>query len=395
MSWKLKYETLFELKILHHFYLDNGKELYDNLSDMEKFRIQNKYRIQDFLSIAPVAQTMKFLSGNQILCKATDQGLITGVVRHKNEAGETKPLFAPNDPLVLSFRISIRDGLFNNYTSLPLKPNPGYVYYFTNESRFQKRIFPAITALNSVFKGGTSYYPGDMLVNNAANPTKLYIAQKKNKVNPSSAPEGNWKEDSLVDGKPLSYAGSNDLIRRSGHLFVYEITKDTDDVPVLEIEDRNGNPLTLKTVIETGEFNKVKTDLSLFPEGLYKATVTTDDGYSDEFLFYHTTDASAWAFVDICVKTADTSYDLLTSNGGLKSPVFTLRFKNRYTFWRYIGANFGAESVSDTMLPLTRQGYIPVKVKDKNGTLTTAELPNPAVQTIKPETDQIFSEIYV
>ncbi|WP_257657866.1 hypothetical protein [Parapedobacter lycopersici] len=75
--------------------------------------------------------------------------------------------------------------------------------------------------------------------------------------------------------------------------------------------------------------------------------------------------------------------------------VFTLRFKNRYTFWRYIGVDFGANSVSDTTLLLTRQGFIPVKVKDKNGVLTTTELPNPAVQMIKPETNQVFSEIYV
>lgn len=393
MNQNLTYETFFELKILHHFFLDNGEELYDKLSDKEKFKIQNKYRVQDFLSIVPTAHTMKLLSGNQILCKATDQGLITGV-RYKMEAGKKKPLVAPDDSLVLNFRISIHDGLFNNYTSLPLNPQPGYVYYFTNESSFQKRTSPALSALSNVFKSGTTYYPGDMLVNNATNPTKLYIAQKKNSTNPSSAAAGTWKEDTLVGGKLLSYAGSNDLIRRCGHIFVYEITE-TGKVPVLQIEDRNGNSLTLKTAIETGDFNKVKTDLSRFPEGLYKAKITASGGYSDEFLFFHTTDASAWAVVDICVKTADASYNLLTNEGTLKSPVFTLRFKNRYTFWRYIGSDFDANSVSDTTLPLTRQGFIPVKVKDKNGVLTTAELPNPAVQMIKPETNQVFSEIYI
>lgn len=396
MSLKLTYETFFELNVLHHFYLNNGEELYDNLTDQEKFRIQNKYSVHDFLSITPTAQTQALLASNQLIYKSTNKGLICGT-KYSLENDLKKPVVMPDENLCLSFKVNLNDGLFYNYTSLPFKAPTGYSYYFTNDASVSKRLFPSLTALYAVFKSGTEYYPGDMLVNNAANPTKLFIAQKRNSTSPTVAAitAGLWKQDALVDGKPLSYAGSNDLMRRFGNLFIYEATEEG-KIPLLSIEDRKGNLIPLITQVETGKYNKVKTELNNLPEGLYTAKITTADAsYADKFFFYRSVDLSAWAFIDICIKTGDAAYNLLTGDDVLKSPVFTIRFKNRFTFWRYIGKAFGPNSVSEAMLPLTKQGFITVKVKDKNDVLTTNDLPNPSPQMIKPESDQIFSEIYM
>jgi hypothetical protein len=233
-----------------------------------------------------------------------------------------------------------------------------------------------------------------MLVDNQATPTKLFIAQKKNNLNPTAGatPAGNWITDPLVGGKPLAYAGSSDLIRQFGRIFSYQATV-AGKAPVLTIKDRAGNVINIVTSMETGPLNIIKADLGGLPEGLYTAHLA-DTGYTDDFPFYYSTDASAWAFIDICVKTSGATYNLLQADTTLKSPVFSLRFKNRATYWRYIGKTFGAASVSDNALPLTRQGFISVKVNDVNNKPTTIDLPNATASLIKPETNQIFSDIF-
>jgi hypothetical protein len=145
--------------------------------------------------------------------------------------------------------------------------------------------------------------------------------------------------------------------------------------------------------VETGPLNIIKADMGNLPEGLYTAHLATA-GYTDDFPFYYSMDSSAWAFIDICVKTTGATYNLLQADTTLKSPVFSLRFKNRATYWRYIGKTFGAASVTDNALPLTRQGFIAVKVKDKNNHPTTIDLPNATASLIIPETNQIFSDIF-
>ncbi len=235
-----------------------------------------------------------------------------------------------------------------------------------------------------------------MLVDKLQTPTKLFIAQKKNNIDPSGDATGNWITDPLMNKKPLLYAGAPDMIRRIGRIFNYQVTV-ADKVPALTVKDRFGNTISnLISVIETGAYNQLKADLSALPEGLYYAHVATaDNSYKDDFAFYYSQNSSALAFIDIVTTTGNTAYNLLNPDGSLASPVFSLRFKNRATFWRYIGRSFGAASVSANSLPLTRQGFILVQVQDGSGNNTTDDLPNPSAAMIKPETNQIFSEIYM
>lgn len=396
MKLQLSYETLFELNIRHHYHLDDGDKLFDTLSAADQLALQNRYDVGSFLSIRPVMATRALMAGSRVVCKTTSTGLITGI-QYVLNAGNLQPLVPPADADVYSFAITIFDGLFANYSTLPLQAPDGMVYYFTNDPAFSPRVFPFLTATANVYQAGTDYYPGDMVSDSQATPTKLFIAQKKNNLNPTlgATPAGNWITDTLVSGKPLTYASTADMVRRSGRVFTYEVSV-PGKTPDLIITDRQGNAVPIITVLETGPLNTIKTDISALPEGLYRAQISTADAsYTDSFPFYFTQDASAWAFVDICVKTSVAANNLFKADGSLKSPVFSLRFKNRATYWRYLGAAFGAASVSDNAVPLTRQGFISVKVKDKNNVLTTDDLPNASAAMIKPETNQIFSDIFI
>ncbi len=394
---KLSYETLFELNIIHHYHLDNGQDIYDTLSDKEKFAFSKRYRVPDFMDIYPTQATKKMLGSYHILCKGTGDGIIAGV-RYKTEAGKKIPEVMPGNTHCFSFGIRINDPLFANYTILPLQSLPGMVYYFTNDPAFSSRVFPHLSATPGVYAAGQVYYPGDMVADNIVAPTKLYIALKKNSLDPASmaTPAGNWTTDPLVNGSPLGYVNAADIIRRFSSLFIYEVSV-PDKLPALTITDRNGNIMNVITFTETGSLNKLKADISALPDGLYKADIATADlSYTDNFYFYHIADNSAWGIVDIYVKTGTSAYDLFNADDSLRSPGFNLRFKNRSTFWRYIGEKFGAASVSDNALPLTSQGFVSIKVKDKNNVLTTVDLPNAsAASIIKPELNQIFSDIFI
>jgi hypothetical protein len=393
----LQYETLFEINILHHYHLDNGDNVYDTLSDDDKLDFSKKYNAGDFLDIYPTGTTRSILGGYHIVCKPTYRGLITGIP-YETIGGKAIPQLVPGDNDVFSFAIQLNDPLFANYTVLPLRPQTGMVYYFTNDPAFAPRVFPHLSANAPVYTAAQDYYAGEMLTDNNATPAKLFIAQQKNNLDPADAgtPPGNWVEDALVSGKPLSYAGSADLIQRFSALFTYIVTV-AGKLPALTIKNRQGAAVTVETITETGDLNVLKANLESLPEGLYTADIATADlSYTDSFYFYHTTDNTAWGIVDICVKTSDTAYNLLNADTSLRSPEFKLRFKNRSTFWRYKGKDFGAASVSTKPLPLTRQGFIPIKVKDKNNVMVTKDLPNAsAVNMIKPETTQIFSDIFI
>ncbi|MGF7074687.1 hypothetical protein [Mucilaginibacter sp. 3215] len=393
MVLNLNYETLFEVDIRHHYHLDDGITLFDTLSADARLAMLERYDIGSFMSVTPTKATRAKFAGLHMVYKQTETGIITGIPYTLNGTKE-QPQIVPPDNTVFSFSMAINDGLFANYSSLPLKAPDGMVYFFTNDPLYSPRVAPFLTATPNVYKAATDYYPGDMLVDNQAAPTKLFIAQKKNNLDPAAGatPAGNWVTDPLVSGKPLAYASNNDLIRQFGRIFTYQVTV-ANKTPLLTIKDRFGNVVNVPSSVETGPLNIIKADMGNLPEGLYTAHLATT-GYTDDFPFYYSMDASAWAFIDICVKTSGATYNLLQADTTLKSPVFSLRFKNRATFWRYIGKAFGAASVTDNALPLTRQGFITVKVKDKNNHPTTIDLPNATASLIKPETNQIFSDIF-
>jgi hypothetical protein len=393
MNLELNYETLFEIDINHHYHLDDGITLFDTLSADARLAMLERYDIGSFMTVTPTKATRAKFAGLHIVYKQIETGIITGIPYTLN-AGKEQPQIVPADNVVFSFSVAITDGLFANYSALPLRAPIGMIYFFTNDPSYSPRVAPFLTATPNVYKAGADYYPGDMLVDNQATPTKLFIAQKKNNLDPTAGatPAGNWVTDPLVSGKPLAYASNNDLIRQFGHVFAYQVTV-AGKTPALTIKDRFGNIVDVITSVETGDLNIIKADMGNLPEGLYTAHLATT-GYTDDFPFYYSMDASAWAFIDICVKTGGATYNLLQADTTLKAPVFSLRFKNRATYWRYIGKIFGAASVSDNALPLTRQGFIPVKVKDKNNTPTTIDLPNATASLIKPETNQIFSDIF-
>lgn len=170
----------------------------------------------------------------------------------------------------------------------------------------------------------------------------------------------------------------------SGRLFLFS-NKKTDSEP-------SGFPLIKKE----GESEFV-TDAAILSEAGKKIELA---------LLEKTEQLNVFGIVRIFMRGASSLHVTGTTGKFLADvPVFEIKFQNQSTVWRYLFNSNQVVSGSDDVkneggnpsvlvskkaYPLTRSGFISVKLGDK-------ELPNPGVALIKPDStgNTIFSEIYM
>jgi hypothetical protein len=95
-----RYNPLFQLHLLHHYWLDEGATVFD-LIQTEEQRVKrlSSYDMRTFLAVAPTAATVKTLAGLGGVSKETALGFIVAV---------------PNDTVLpvdttLEFAVTVRD----------------------------------------------------------------------------------------------------------------------------------------------------------------------------------------------------------------------------------------------------------------------------------------------
>ena len=86
------YRKLFEARLLHHYWLDEGKTLFDSLPDEKQAQRLLHYDIGGFLEIAPTEQTEMTLKACRAFWSKTKTGFIVAT------SGET--LIPAKMPLV-------------------------------------------------------------------------------------------------------------------------------------------------------------------------------------------------------------------------------------------------------------------------------------------------------
>jgi len=402
MNLTISYNFLFEVKILHHYFLNKGMDNFATMPVNEQAAMMLLYDVRNIFHITPSVQTKKDLERYHCLAKPTANGLIVGI-KTETDPGPPKTItpFQPlDDDLLLTFHIHLQDFQLLNYTALPLTDNNGQFYLFSNLKGTQEKSFPSLAAHAQAHTGGGMYMPGDMVVDNPANPSKLYIARVKTTAVPSGSAD--WLEEKASDGMPMTYAGKKDRCPLVRQQLFYRV-KTADIEPEVEIRNALGTLIAVKSDILPGEHRTIQIDLRGLPEGLYALHVeSADHTYQDDLQFYLLQQQEVpFAILQLAIKSDDPAYDMLDAQGRLRSPVYDLRFRNRATHWRYVGNQFNASSVTTDPLPLTRFGVIDnVSVPDKDGA-PVDDLPNPEVVMIKAEAlaveaeKKFYSEIHI
>jgi hypothetical protein len=69
-----RYLRLFEVRLLHHYWLNEGEVLFDELPDELKRRRLLTYDARSFLSVEPTSDTAALLAGLKAVFKPTGLG---------------------------------------------------------------------------------------------------------------------------------------------------------------------------------------------------------------------------------------------------------------------------------------------------------------------------------
>ena len=329
------YKRLFEVRILHHYWLDEGQTIFDNLPESERNKKLLDYRGYRLISVSPTPKTQKLLDGIGAVARQTSLGLVVAVPEAQ---------IIPDDS-VFVFTIEITDAAFFKYTSLTLLDRKIAECYAPGEDKIHryKENVPVFSNLTGVSRGtGTA--------------KQLFLSKEIPGITATDQVEA-----LIISGNALLQltgsqpgAATQQLNASAQAMPVFHHQQ---DAPVI-------NP----------------------PPGLTGAPargIELTGEISD----------NVFGIIEItAVKAGDADYSCTT--GGMAKegyPVFQIRFKNRSVIWKYLRKSNGSPvSESPSPLPLTYAGNAGSKQKPSAGLVKADfENNNPASRIVR-----IFTEIF-
>jgi hypothetical protein len=304
------YQRLFEIRLLHHYWLDEGATLFDHLPDQAKKDARLlKYDVRAIFTITPTSVTSNLILGFGGIFKETALGGIVAV---------PASAVIPAD-VTLRFIVTAQNQEMLNYTALSLRSQRIYELYHQLEDktyRYKENV-PVLSNLNGVSR-------------EAGSARTLFLSKEI----PALAAADQ------VEALVLSGGALLQLTSDQPGATTRQIGAVATDLPVFVHQDDVPN-------IEP-------------PTGLVGAPargiLLTDDIPDTVF-----------ALISVVPVRVDADeFSVMDADGHAKvhHPVFQIRLKNRSTTWRYVNKTTHAViSAEATPLPLTWFGNAGTKQK--------------------------------
>lgn len=436
MSAIVQYRPLCNVEILLDYYLSEEASLSEDLDDdvVEALQtVQNRnYRVHRELSINPTEDCKKVLKNNRLIHKPTNNGFLiaTQVSRQNNNF---VPFIALNEPIRLRFAMQIRNPYFLNYCNLRLEKDidnrDRSIYYFSNRAGNVSDI-PNTDNILSLSRSIPSYeanynYEAGEVINATLNAnTVLLEAIEDTNINPTDQLDGNgnlvpnasWRQI-FEETNPLpQFVTALDKLSFRPATFHHNV--EAANLENLQIIIRNRiQTIVYQEIFRTSEagtpLRSCPINLDHLSPDSYTLEVQTLDGnslpdlglsfYMDNILFNQKT----FAIIELFHEPNDSlgAYNWLTTNTNLLlSPTYSLRWKNRSTWWRYYyAADTTVPNESDVRLfssdtqtfnnILVSEEPLALTQRFRNVDLGAVHLPNPGIRSIFPENGRIYSEI--
>lgn len=341
---KIGYKRLFEVRLLHHYWLDEGKVVFDSLADDERGKRLLTYDVRPFLSVAPTATTEQRLKGLRCVFKTTALGFVVAA---------PASVHVPDDAL-FEFVLTVQSADFFNYTALTLRKQDIYELYHQPEDKIYryKENVPVFSNLTGAFRGA--------ILNKS-----LFLSTE---IPPLSA---NDQVEALVQfGTALPSIALLQL---------------TSDQPAPTTQQLNGTATApLPVFFHQGDAPQIPP-----PSGLggvpLRGIELTEEIPEDVFGLIRI----------VAVNASDADFSC-TSAGLAKDvgPVFQIRFKNRSTIWTYYDKRTGKTNIpistEPNPLPLTFFGNAsPTKKQKPSGGFVKVADPSAL-----PKVTGLISEIF-
>jgi hypothetical protein len=295
------YKRLFEVRLLHHYWLDSGATNFDALPETQRNKLLLTFDCGKFISIQPDQSTENKIKALNGVCKNTAIGLVVAVPETTKIA----------DDETFTFILTIIDPAFYNYTALTfISHKIVELYYPAKEKilRFKENV-PVFSNLTGMHRTLNS-------------------------------------EKQLFLSKEIPAAAANDKVEFL-NITAGALVQLSSDQPGATIQQINATALNMPVFV-----NQNDTPAIIPPAGL---TGTPEKGIQ---LTPEIPDQVFGLISISAVNPSDPDFSC-TAAGHAKAsfPVFQLRFKNRSAFWKYLNKNTGAEvSESSTPLPFTASG---------------------------------------
>lgn len=308
------YRRLFEVRLLHHYWLDDGGAILDLIVDPQRRdRRLLEYDMRRFLAVIPTASTAGAIAGFGGIYKEMGLGFTVAV-----PAGAVIPA-----DTVLEFAVTVQDSAFFNYTAFTLRPRRISEIFYQPENRVYRYVenVPLLSNLTGAARS-------------TAQGKSLFLSQDF----PLLA------GDDLVESLILSGSA---LLQLTG------------DQPGAATRELAADATTFPVFVHQGDVPAI-----VPPPGMTGAPtrgILLNAELPDHIL----------ALIRLtAVRQSDQDFDFVDGAGHPKAvpPVFQVRFLNRSTTWKYLDKNTGTLlSQTPTPLPLTFFGNAGIGQKPSQG----------------------------
>jgi hypothetical protein len=328
------YKCLFEIRLLHHYWLDEGSTVFDLIpTQARRDKRLMSYDMRSFLALNPTDGTSKLFHGLGGVYKNTALGCIVAVPELS---------VIPADAM-FQFVVTVQSSAFFDYTAFTLRSRRIVEIYHQPERRTYryKENVPVLSNLTGASRG-------------AAPHKELFLSKE------FPALESGDQVESLV-------LSGNALVQLTG------------DQPGAGRQQLNAQATKLPVFVHQGDVPVIVPPVGLAGAPARGITLTGD--IPDQ----------VFTLIRLSALPANDAYfSLIDGNGHAKAPhpVFQVRFKNRSTIWKYRNRSTGTvSSTSAKPLPLTHFGNAGDRQKPSEG----------LVRVVKSGTrvTQLVSEVYV
>lgn len=428
MAFKVIYKNLFEIMLLHDFYLKDPAAFHEpgtgeELTLQRNILSQNNYHIGRVLLVEPTQECLHLLRGRRMVFRPTATGFVVAmevVLETDGSDDHYLPFIPLEEGLRLSFRLRIKDPHFAHYTNLRVQPGVAGNYYFSNAPQGGGLVYPYLSLEPGAYAGGRYYEMGEQVSSGG----DIYQAQVNidDITSPGSA---GWLQREVLP-RYVSYRDRQLVGSRIDYQFTLaagDLAEDAEfrltDESATEVfhldEGGTGIPPFRFFSLDLSEI-EIETGVEGIPPGYYELETSTSAGYSEtkDLLI----DPARYipgdlGLLEIVHEPGLNDFRLLEPQGWLREedgttqhPVFQICFQRRSTYWQFYLQEEDIAQVSDSNYDVfVSEGYIVTKspqelsVSGKKLNLSNGsevrQLPGVTNLSIKPRPDKFYSEVYV
>jgi hypothetical protein len=352
------YKILFEVKLLHEFYLTrpDGSTIFELANQgerlnflLEEFTNGNE-SINSDLSYEFHERVRKEYEGYGLKLIPAYSGFKVAARVNQLELADNSIVYKPFFPLPENYCINItirkRDQLIDSYSNGLISDSLPAIYLFSTEQISVPKVFPNLSHPVPPFNATYDYEQGE-LASFGANDLRSYYH------------DGAGDQfDSFIGN---AFATNNDALLLPLRFNYFFVPGSNVRNAVFSLKDTNGTEVSSKEFNSAARFSKLSLDFSSISDllnlpgtsfsanSIFSLQVTGDDGYSRNHpvLFSNDFCDNSWALVSIRSNPENPDFKLIANDGFLvkrrnplgiwtEAPIFEIPLKSRFTYWRFI-----------------------------------------------------------